>query len=139
MSTVFSKIIQRDVPAYIVYEDDRFIAFLDIIQATPGHTLVVVKQEFSGISEIPDELSGDFFKVVKKVVQAVKSSFNVSGVNILCNDGIGAGQTVFHFHMHIIPRYDHDDIVIKLKNHMHETQKEDYQIRADLLTKALMK
>jgi len=137
MPSVFTKIIQREVPAYIVYEDDRFIAFLDIIQATPGHVLVATKSEFSGLSEVPIELSGDFFRVVKKVAEAVKVTFNASGINLLCNDGVGAGQTVYHFHFHIIPRYESDDVNIKLKNHMHETQPEDYALRADKLKKTL--
>ncbi len=139
MSSIFTKIIQREIPAYIVYEDEKFIAFLDIIQATPGHTLVATKQEFSSLKEIPIELSGDFFKVVKQVGEAVKDAFNPTGVNLICNDGQGAGQTVYHFHFHIVPRYENDGLVFKLKNHMHETQSEDYALRAEKIRKALQK
>ncbi|MFA5526651.1 MAG: HIT family protein [Acholeplasmataceae bacterium] len=138
MSSVFTKIIRREVPAYIIYEDDQFIAFLDIIQATPGHTLVAIKQEYSGLNDVPLALSGDFFRVVKKIAEAVKQAFNATGVNMVCNDGVGAGQTVFHFHFHIVPRYDHDDVQFKLRNHMHETQPQEYMERAEKIKKALM-
>lgn len=137
MPTIFTKIINRDVPAHIVYEDDRFIVFLDIIQATPGHTLVAIKEEFTNIFDTPDRLLGDFFKLVAKVARAINEAFHPSGVNILSNNGDGAGQTVYHFHVHLVPRYENDGLNFKLKNHMHEVQSVDYMDRAEKIKKTL--
>ncbi|MFA6377827.1 MAG: HIT family protein [Acholeplasmataceae bacterium] len=138
MSTIFTRIIKREVPAHIIYEDERFIVFLDIIQTTPGHTLVAIKEEYMNIFDVPERLLGDFFKLVAKTAKAINLAFSPTGVNILSNNGEGAGQTVYHFHVHLVPRYQDDGLNFKLKNHMHEIQSSDYQFRAERLIKALI-
>ncbi len=126
--TIFEKIIAREIPAYIVYEDDEVISFLDISQATKGHTLVVPKKAYKNIYEMPERLLSHLMKVVKKVSIAVKDGFNPTGLNILNNNGSDAGQTVFHFHVHIIPRYKNNDVGFKFENHMNELKQDDYTL-----------
>ncbi|HKM29770.1 MAG TPA: HIT family protein [Bacilli bacterium] len=108
---VFCKIATGEIPSYKVYEDDSFLAFLDLSQATIGHLLVIPKTHCESIFALDD--SNDIFKVVIRLSKALKSLPNVKGINVLNNNGIIAGQTVNHFHIHIIPRYDGDSIQIK--------------------------
>ncbi|WP_025725004.1 HIT family protein [Acholeplasma granularum] len=138
METIFTKIVNRQIPAHIVYEDDLVIAFLDITQATKGHTLVVSKAPYKDIFEIPRDLFKHLFGVVHKLSGAINKSFNPLGINLLNNNGIEAGQTVFHYHVHIIPRYDLNEIDIKLKNNSSNLNVEDYKKRAEMIITALL-
>lgn len=137
MPSIFSKIIAKEIPAHFVYEDELVVAFLDISQASKGHTLVVPKEEYNDIFDVPEELSAHLFKVVTKLSKAIKKAFNAQGLNILGNNGESAGQTVFHFHLHIIPRYDKQEITFTLKNNMGSLSTEDYRERAKLIKAAL--
>ncbi len=137
MSTIFEKIIAREIPAHIVYEDELVISFLDISQATLGHTLVVPKKAYANIFEMPDELLAHTITITKKVAAACKKAFPLQGLNVLSNNGEIAGQTVFHFHFHVIPRYESSDVTFKFTNHMNETSKEDYKKRALQIKEAL--
>ncbi len=137
MSTVFTKIVNREVPAEIVYEDENFIAFLDIIQTTKGHVIVSTKKEYINILSLPPKVAGDFFEVVTKVAKAVSKAFSTDSVTVLSNAGTLASQRVFHCHMHIIPRYENDGLEFKLNNHIHETSPEEYSNRAEAIRKAL--
>ena len=107
---IFCKIINNEIPSYKVYEDENFLAFLDISQATKGHTLVVPKKHYANIFEMPKDSA--IFSIVTKLAKAIKEATNAEGVNILNNNGAAAGQTVEHFHIHIIPRYKDDKIVL---------------------------
>ncbi len=137
MPTIFSKIINREIPAHFVYEDEFVVCFLDISQATKGHTLVVPKEAFANIFELPEELAGHVFKVATKLSNVLKHTFNASGINILSNNGEVAGQTVFHFHLHLIPRYDKEELKFPLKNNMGSLSPEEYKERARLIKAAL--
>ena len=106
---IFCKIINGQIPSSTVYEDDDFKAILDIEPANKGHVLVLAKKHVENIYEMNDELAQKVFPVVAKIARAVKKTLNCDGVNILQNNGVAAGQTVFHFHVHIIPRYDSDE------------------------------
>ena len=136
--TVFEKIINREIPAYIIYEDDIAIAFLDISQATKGHTLVVPKEVYENIFEIPTDILKHLIEVTKKVSEAINKAFNPLGINILNNNGAAAGQTVFHYHIHILPRYSKNDIDLKFTNFMDKISKDDYEKRAKAIRKALL-
>ncbi|MFA5560172.1 MAG: HIT family protein [Acholeplasmataceae bacterium] len=138
MSTIFEKIVKREIPAYIVYEDELAIAFLDISQATKGHTLVVPKAPYRDIFELPEDVASHLMKVIVKLAKAVQTAFNPRGLNILSNNGEVAGQSVFHYHMHIIPRYDKTDVGIHFENHMSSLEKTDYEKRANLVKAALL-
>lgn len=138
MPSIFSKIIAKEIPAYTVYEDDHVIAFLDIAQATKGHTLVVPKVEYKDIFDMPSELAAHVFKVSVNLSKAIQKAFNAKGLNILSNNGETAGQTVYHFHLHLIPRYAKDDIIIRLSNYMGGLTGVDYKERASLIKEALL-
>lgn len=136
--TIFEKIIEREIPAYIVYEDDDVIAFLDISQATKGHTLVVPKKAYPNILEMPEDLLQKVILVTQKITKAINTAFQPSGINILNNTFETAGQTVFHFHIHILPRYDKNDVTFKFQNHMGTLEENAYKERALLIKKALL-
>ena len=135
--TIFEKIIQRDIPAYIVYEDELVIAFLDISQVTKGHTLVVPKKPYESIYELDNMTAGHLYKVVVKVAKALKKAFNLEGLNIVNNNGKIAGQAVFHYHIHLIPRYVNDDYSIKGVNHQTDYSETDFLNIKSLVIKAL--
>ncbi|MBU1292646.1 HIT family protein [Patescibacteria group bacterium] len=104
--TVFGKIIRRELPAEIVYEDDETLAFMNIEPVTPGHTLVIPKKPFRNIFDIDDETLAAVMRTVRKISPAVRDSVNAKGVHINSNHEAEAGQTVFHLHVHIIPRVE---------------------------------
>lgn len=106
MKDVFCMIIAREIPSAKVYEDDEVLAFLDISQATKGHTLVVPKEHYENFLECPKELMNKVMDVAQRIGNAQKKALGASGVNILTNVGESAGQTVKHFHVHVMPRFD---------------------------------
>ena len=107
---IFDKIINKEIPAHIVYEDDIVLAFLDISQVTPGHTLVVPKKHVANIFEYDEDLASAVFARIPKIARAVQASNpDIKGLNILSNNGELAYQSVFHSHIHLIPRYTKED------------------------------
>ncbi|MBM7586433.1 histidine triad (HIT) family protein [Bacillus pakistanensis] len=106
---IFCKIIDGEIPASKVYEDEHVLAFLDISQVTKGHTLVIPKVHKENVYELTPEIASHLFSVIPKITNAMKTEFNPIGLNLLNNNGELAGQSVFHFHLHIIPRYGHGD------------------------------
>lgn len=102
--TVFMKIIDRELPADIVYEDDRTLAFMDINPDAPGHTLVIPKNPAVNIFDIDDETLAAVMRTVRKIAPAVRDAAGAKGVHINSNHGEEAGQIVPHLHFHIIPR-----------------------------------
>lgn len=105
---IFCKIIDGSIPSSTVYEDNDFKAILDIEPANKGHVIILAKKHVENIFEIEDELAQKVFPVAAKVAKAVKKTLNCDGINILQNNGEAAGQTQFHLHVHVIPRYDND-------------------------------
>jgi histidine triad (HIT) family protein len=138
MPTIFSKIIAREIPAHFVYEDDLVVAFLDISQATKGHTLIVPRAEYSSFFDVPDDVLAHMMSVSKRVAKAINVAFQPDGMNILSNNGAVAGQTVFHFHFHLIPRYTREEVKINLKNNMSDLDSNDYKERARFIKAALL-
>ncbi len=111
MTDIFDKIISGEIPSYKVYEDDDVLAFLDLSQATPGHTLVVPKKHVQDIYSYDDDLSAKVLSKLPVIARAVKASNpKIIGINILSNNGAAAGQSVPHSHWHIIPRYQDDGL-----------------------------
>ncbi|ART75686.1 HIT family protein [Sutcliffiella horikoshii] len=106
---IFCKIIDGDIPAAKVYEDEHVLAFLDISQVTKGHTLVIPKVHKENIYELTPEIAENLFKVVPKIANSIKEQFEPIGLNLLNNNGEAAGQSVFHYHLHILPRYGKGD------------------------------
>jgi len=106
---IFCKIINGDIPASKVFENEHVIAFLDISQVTKGHTLVIPKIHKQDVYELTPEMARNVFEVVPSIAQAIKKTYNPIGLNTLNNNGEKAGQSVFHYHMHLIPRYGEGD------------------------------
>ena len=114
---VFCKIINGEIPSKKVYEDDDVLAILDISQATVGHTLVMPKKHYANLLEIPDKEYQNVMLKVKKVAEKINTKLHPKGINILNNCGEIAGQTVMHYHVHILPRYNSSDINIIFTDH----------------------
>lgn len=135
--SIFTKIINREIPANIVYEDDLVLAFLDISQVTKGHTLVIPKKPYKDIFELDDEISGHLYSVVVKLSKAIKKAFQADGLNIINNNRAAAGQVVFHYHIHIVPRYEGDDFKINWVDHGKEYSGDDFKNIRDEIIKAI--
>ena len=113
MDCIFCKILNGDIPSNKVFENDNFIAILDAFPANEGHTLVIPKKHFANIFEIDEDTLKEGYVIAKNIAEAIKKAFNISDINILQNNGELAGQTVNHFHIHVIPRVKDDNVVIK--------------------------
>ncbi len=120
---IFCKLANGIIPANSIYEDDGFKVILDASPASRGHAIILPKTHAANIFELPDEYCEKIFKVAKKCGAAIKNAFNYDGLNVLQNNGEAAGQTVFHLHVHLIPRNLDDKITIKYvpDNNMDET------------------
>jgi len=106
---IFCKIISGDIPSAKIFEDDEFIAFLDISPANKGHTLIVPKQHYDTYIEASEIIVCKMAKLAQKIAKAIVTSTNCTGYNIQINNNKDAGQEVPHLHMHIIPRFKVDD------------------------------
>jgi len=106
---LFCKIVDGSIPSTKVYEDDYVIAFMDIMPLTKGHTLLIPKKHCADVFDMTSEEAGQLFSVVPKIASALNATFEPAGMNLLNNNGAPAGQSVFHFHLHFIPRYDQTD------------------------------
>ena len=105
---IFCKIANGEIPSATLYEDDDFRVILDLGPATKGHALILPKAHYADLTEIPEELAGKATGVAKKIVTAMKAALPCDGYNVVQNNGECAGQTVFHYHVHLIPRYKDD-------------------------------
>ena len=105
---IFEKIINREIPATIVYEDDGILAFMDIGPIIKGHTLVIPKVCYDPVTETPDEVLAGLMSVCKRIAAAQIKGLGAEGVNIIQNNGAAAGQVVPHIHFHVIPRFADD-------------------------------
>lgn len=105
---IFCKIAGGEIPSATLYEDDDFRVILDLGPASKGHALILPKEHYANLYEIPDELAAKAMKLAKKMASAMTKALGCDGFNLVQNNGEVAGQTVFHFHMHLIPRYEGD-------------------------------
>ena len=108
MASVFTRIINRELPAQILYEDERFIAILDINPVNHGHALVITKDEVPDFDSLNPELLGPLFETVQRVARGVVRGTRAEGFNIMTSNGSAAGQEIRHLHIHIIPRFEGD-------------------------------
>ncbi|WP_332631147.1 HIT family protein [Halalkalibacter flavus] len=132
---IFCKIVQGEIPAAKVYEDEHVLAFIDISQVTKGHTLVIPKAHHQDLFDLTEESSKRIFAVVPKIAKAIKQTYQAEGLNIVNNNGELAGQTVYHFHVHLIPRYGKGDgFGAVWKDHSAEYKPEDLQQIAKEIT-----
>lgn len=107
---VFCKIINGEIPCYKLYENGFVTCFLDISQATKGHTLVVPKKHVENVFGLNEEEASEIMKAAVIVSNLLKEKLGIENVNLLNNSGPLAGQTVMHFHLHVIPRYGNDPV-----------------------------
>jgi len=105
---IFCKLANGDIPTRTLYEDADFRVFMDASPATKGHCLIVPKQHFDNLEYIDDDVASKILPLAKKMMKTLKEKLGCKGLNLVQNNGELAGQTVFHFHMHIIPRYEDD-------------------------------
>jgi|LAHU01.1.fsa_nt_gb histidine triad (HIT) family protein len=105
---IFCKIVKKEIPATIVYEDEHTLAFMDIGPIVKGHVLVIPKTHYDPLTETPDEIVAQLHTVAKRVAQAQIDGLGADGVNIMQNNGAAAGQEVPHIHVHVIPRFADD-------------------------------
>lgn len=116
MQTIFEKIANHEIPAHIIYEDEYTLAFLDISQITKGHTLVIPKKAYPSLNDVPLDILSKLMETTQKVSKILYKAFDLQGLNILNNNGHIAGQTILHFHIHLIPRYNEDEFVFHHAN-----------------------
>jgi len=112
---IFCKIANGEIPSAVIYEDDDFRVILDMGPASKGHALVVPKEHFVNLFDLSDELASKALIVAKKVICKMKDVLGCDGYNIIQNNGETAGQTVMHFHIHLIPRYKDDQVGLSWK------------------------
>lgn len=110
---IFCKIANGQIPSSAIYEDDDFKVIMDINPASQGHAIILPKNHAANLFELPQEDASKIMSVAQKCATAMKKTLNYTGINVLQNNGESAGQTVFHLHMHLIPRYDDDTVNIK--------------------------
>lgn len=108
---IFCEIVKGNIPSSKVYEDDNYLAILDLSQTTLGHTLVMPKKHYDNFLEMDSKEAGELMSAVNTVAKKVVKNLGASGCNILNNTNEVAGQTVMHTHVHIIPRYSKDDSI----------------------------
>ena len=112
---IFCKIANGEIPAATLYEDENFRVILDLGPASKGHALLLPKTHAANIYELSDEMAAKAMVLAKKMATAMTAALKCDGFNIVQNNGECAGQTVFHFHMHLIPRYKGDQVGITWK------------------------
>ena len=106
---IFCKIIDGEIPSVKVYEDEQVYAFMDIMPLTKGHTLLIPKKHREFVYDMTAEEAANLFSAAPKIASAINETFEPAGMNLLNNNGAKAGQSVNHFHLHFIPRYDETD------------------------------
>ncbi|MBS9338294.1 HIT family protein [Fructobacillus sp. M2-14] len=139
MVDIFDKIIDGEIPSYKVYEDEYVLAFLDISQVTPGHTLLIPKKHVTNIFDYDEETAKHVLLTLPKLTKAIKASDEkITGMNITSNNGESAGQTVLHSHWHLIPRFDDDNLnetLVPTIDHSADYTADRYQAIADEIKK----
>jgi len=135
MNCIFCDIVARKSTAEILYEDDDILSFLDIRPVNFGHTLVIPKTHYENFISVPDETLAKLISATKKISSSIVESLNPDGFNVITNNGRAAGQSIYHFHFHIIPRYNDDDFNFRLnlKKYFGDSMKE----YADKIRKAV--
>ena len=127
---IFCKIVEKQIPSSCIYEDEHVMAFLDLSQVTKGHTLIIPKKHYDNFLECDSEVLAHLMKVAQMLSKRIVERLNAQGMNILSNINEVAGQSVFHFHLHLIPRYNENDAISIQFN---ESEKQDLNSLCDLL------
>ena len=132
---VFCRIVAKQIPSSVVYEDEQALAFMDIGQVNPGHVLVAAKAHAENLYGLSDAQAAGVFRAAARVARAIRAAFNPEGLSVYQANGKPAGQTVFHFHLHLVPRHSEDgmNLTWPVKNPPREAlEKNAAAIRAKL-------
>lgn len=105
---IFCKIANGEIPSKSLYEDDKFRVILDLGPATKGHALILPKEHYANLYELPEDTAAEAMKLAKAMAGKMTAKLHADGFNLVQNNGEAAGQTVMHFHLHLIPRYEND-------------------------------
>ena len=109
---VFCRIVAREIPATVVHEDEHTLAFMDLGQVNPGHVLVAVKAHAENLYALTDGQAGAVLRSAARVARAIRDAFGPQGLSVYQANGKAAGQTVFHYHVHLVPRYEGDGMAL---------------------------
>ena len=109
---VFCRIVARQIPATVVHEDDQTLAFMDLGQVNPGHVLVTVKKHAENLFALDDAQAGAVLRAAARVARAIRDAFKPEGLSVYQANGSAAGQTVFHYHVHLVPRHTGDGMAL---------------------------
>jgi histidine triad (HIT) family protein len=109
---VFCKIVARQIPATVVHEDEHTLAFMDLGQVNPGHVLVAAKAHVENIYGLDDGQASALMRAAARVARAIRDAFSPKGLSVYQANGKVAGQTVFHFHVHLVPRHEDDGMAL---------------------------
>ena len=131
MDNLFLQIVKGEIPAIKVYEDEKTLAILDIHPHNKGHVLVIPKDRYKNIFDIPEDILCAMMCTVKKLAPAIKKAVGAQGINIGMNNGVAAGQEIMHVHFHIVPRFD-EDALYKSPQHLSYAKGEGEQIGKDI-------
>lgn len=130
---IFCKIAHGEIPSATLYEDDDFRVILDLMPASKGHALILPKAHAENLYELEDDVATKVLLVAKKVMSKMTEILGCDGYNVLQNNGASAGQTVFHYHMHLIPRYEGEEVGISwIPGTLDDQTKEDILSKIDL-------
>jgi len=132
---IFYKIVRGEAPAYKIYEDEDFVVIMDLYPANLGHSLILPKIPSIDIFDLNEKSAAGLYPLAKRVAAAIKDATGCDGVNIMQNNGRAAGQVVFHFHLHIIPRYNEDGIRFSTTQKSYDSAK--FEEMAEKLKKGL--
>lgn len=135
MASLFSKIVSGEIPSTKVYEDEHTLAFMDINPASRGHVLVICKEEYADIFDLPEATLLATARTTQHVAKALRDALKPDGINIIQNNGAASGQVVFHYHVHLIPRWDGDNAVRLWRPQ--EAEPSDLQIVAEQIRQSL--
>jgi len=111
---IFCKIITNELDSHCIYEDEFFKVILDIFPASVGHTLILTKAHYENAYELGEREAEALGSLMVKMTKLLQEKFNCNGLNVVQNNGALAGQVIFHYHMHLTPRYENDGIIMKL-------------------------
>jgi histidine triad (HIT) family protein len=109
---VFCKIVAKTIPAEVVYEDEHTVAFMDLGQVNPGHVLVATKAHAENVFGLDDDLAAAVFRAAARVARASRAAFEAPGMTLFQANGQAAWQSVFHFHIHVLPRWENDGMTL---------------------------
>ncbi len=132
---IFCRLVSQEIPAAIVFEDDQTLAFMDLGQVNPGHVLVASKRHAATLLDLTPDEAAAVMRTVHRVAKAISASFDPPGLTLLQANGKEGEQTVFHFHMHVVPRHAHDGIALTWPRK--EPSREVLQAHAQRLIQAL--